>query len=155
MTKTVILAAKVAVVSMPALAGGITPTARDPTWPQRLYETGYQLPSDVVTAAPFIALDPGRIKMACNADFALAQIVQPATSSDELTVEGLPPSQFKIATAHYGRVYQEHGVWLSAKDRGVQVRAARTNGTQLFQIVRIWANGHKDVDDFYLTTDCR
>ncbi|MGR9058972.1 hypothetical protein ACU8NH_24240 [Rhizobium leguminosarum] len=161
--KALILATLFAAISMPALAGGI-PAGRDPTWPQRLYDSGYQSPSDVIRAAPFTGLDPERIRMTCNADFALAQTVPDAPYS--VTVNGLPTGQYKIETAHYGRVYQDkNGAWLSAKDKGVQIRGAATGGTQHFKIVYARPGGidydpdapvkEFHTDDLYLTTDCK
>lgn len=158
MMKIGILAALAIAISAPAFA-----QSYDPTWPQQIYDTGWTPPPDTVRPAHFTDLDSGRIRMACNADFALAQIVPDAPYS--VTVNGLPTRQYKLATAHYGRVYQENGVWLSARDNGVQVRGAATGGMQHFKIVYARPGGldYKpdapmkafDTQDFYLTTDCK
>lgn len=79
-------------------------------------------------------------------------------------VEGLPPSQFKIAKAYYGRVILANGRWVNVQDLGLQVRGASTPAQQHFKLVYSRPGGKNfdpraplktyGVDDFYLMTTC-
>lgn len=133
-------------------------------WPQAAIDSGWQAPDDLVKSAAFTSLDPPRIAAECNSGFALAQIV-PNSVSDVITVEGLPPSQYKVETAYYGHVVQVDGRWLNVRDRGLQVRGAVTPGQQHFTLVYSRPGGLSfelgaplktyETQDFYLTTACK
>lgn len=92
------------ILTSPVLAGGLEITEPPPeleatqSWPQAAIGSGWQPPVDLVRAATFTSLDPPRITAECDSGYALAQIVP------TVTVEGLPPSQYKIESAYHGRV---------------------------------------------------
>lgn len=152
------LAAVVALSSTAASAGF------DPTWPGRVIATGWQPPAGHVRAAPFIGLSPERVRLPCNSDFFLAQVISNAPY-EVTTVEGLPSSQYKIETAYYGLVVPTNGgTWRNVMNLGVQIRGAARPGTQRFRIVTARPGGLNfdlgrptkiyGVQDFYVETAC-
>lgn len=133
-------------------------------WPQAAIDSGWQPPADLVKTAAFTSLDPPRITVECNSGFALAQTV-PGSAYDVIAVEGLPPSQYQIETAYYGRVALMNDRWVNVLDRGVQVHGAVTPGQQHFTLVYSRPGGLSfelgaplktyETQDFYLTTACK
>ncbi|MGO6990388.1 hypothetical protein [Rhizobium johnstonii] len=159
------------IVASPAMAEGLLITepppeleAAYPGWPQKLKDSGWQPPADLVRAAAFTSLDPLRITAECNSGFALAQVV-PDSAYDLIKVEGLPSSQYKIETTYYGHVVQVDGRWVNVQDSGLQVRGAATPGQQHFKLVYSRPGGLDfdlgapvrayDMEDFYLSTTCK
>jgi hypothetical protein len=158
------------ILTSPAMAEGLQIIEPPPeleatlNWPQAAIDSGWQPPAGLVKTATFTSLDPPRITVECDSGFALAQTV-PGSAYDVVTVEGLPPSQYKIETLYHGRVAPITGGWINVRDRGVQVRGAASAGTQHFRLVYSRPGGLSfelgapvktyETQDFYLTTACK